>query len=1522
MNKRIISTVLSLSLAATMCGGFATTASAAAKTPKYQTKARQMEELNRGLIAVYRTQDSQNVDKTGVYLSWRLLGDEPLESQEYDIYKNDAYLTTTTGVKGTNYIDEAGKTTDTYKVVKAGASAAEVAAEQAVTPASNHVAARSQYTDLANSFTYMDIPIERPADEKSIGGDWSYYYNLDKTHEGGANDASVGDLDGDGDYEIVLKWDPTNSKDAADSGYSGRVYIDAYEIDPNLKAEDNVNGHLYKWRIDLGQNIRAGAHDTQFLVYDFDGDGDSEIAMQTALGSKDGKGEFVTKVGDTEEIKNYTDEENNTVYERKGHNIGPDFYTVFDGKTGAALCTTAGIPLGRVDGGDWGDSKMQRSHRFLGAVAYLDGVHPSIVMCRGYYARSVVRAYTWDGSEMALQWEHIGAEKNAESLYGQGNHNLSVADVDNDGRDEIVYGSAVLDDNGKAIGNTYLGHGDAIHVNDFNNDGVQEVFSVKEKPEGYKNNAADFRVAGIGKNIWGKGASGDTGRGVMDNIDDAYAAANPDALSLAWSSSHTNVFDIKGNELKTKPANAGSGTFDNFLVFWDGDLSRELLDANIIQKYDAANGWTKRFWGESDGYTLTGGTTNNYTKRNPCLSADLWGDWREEIIMAAGKGKDETPTLRIFTSTLPTDYRLTTLMHDCQYREAIAWQNVAYNQPPHTSYYVGSAALATDASGNTLNYLAPAVAYTNVTYEAPHAVAVTGISFESDTLNVEKGKTSTINAIIAPTDATKKGITWTSDNEKVATVSNGTVKGVSEGTATITATTKDGGFTATCKVTVFQNHVTGIRLSNSKIELGTGGTAQLKAYIEPADATDQTVTWTSANESVATVDADGVVKGILDGTGTTTVTATTNDGSYSASCTVNVFPLQTTDETGDGVFVTSNTDAETVLDPNTATSASLKQTQATVPGEFHKDFTPYSEDKATLSFRINTGGAKEGTDYTWTLGHTYNSGVKLLDTNGNTIIDLYDVHTTSGVSTKYKLADGAEQDVSTWTNLLNGSDSPLNRSLARWDVTAEFDYDKNICTVTLSGCNNQWVIGTTYQTQFSLNGASFKRIQYYTDNIKDYVTIAPTGSDTTLANLKYERTVALIPSNKISGTKTDTKEVSYTAVLLADYNAADVIGAVYDSDGNLLEVKSDSVNKSTGTWAENSYNGKLTFDTDITDKTVKLYMWDSLKGMAPLASCKTIAGAPSAEETPAPTTAASAAPAATPTATPIPTATPTPTPVPTPTATPTPKPTINPDVTYTDVFTSSENFLMEDDTANNKWIISSDGVTKAENTADSTKTVTASEISDDKGGNTTAKLYLANKAVMYELDEAISSGCFRLSYDVMIDKTTDNNSYGRYFRTYLDNTAHEFNSTTGKSSENVNTSAFFHMMDFYDKVYTTSDVDLIAANENNADAADNTKLPSNGSVLLSETGLTDDKWYRVVVEGDLTNDIVIISYYDHGDAYNADLDITSETPVIQNNGCFTEGRTKSIAQIKLMRTKGGDLYFDNIKLEKETTATE
>ena len=655
------------------------------------TEKRVMEKLGRGTVAV----------KTngGVYLSWRLLGTESLTNQAFDIYRDSEKIYTTGEHDATCYTDSKGTADNKYTVVPKGEAIDKTEAVDVWT---------TNTTYKGRSVAYKDIAFKVP-DGGKTPKDEEYTYT--------ANDMSVGDLDGDGEYEYIVKWDPSNSKDNSVKGYTGNVYLDAYELDGTLL-----------WRIDLGVNIRAGAHYTQYMVYDFDGDGKSEVILKTAPGSKDGEGNYVSKAG-----KNITKGDDKKDYRNSsgllmGEDGGPEYLTVFNGETGAAMQTVDfDPPRSILTSSEWGDSYANRSERYLAAVAYLDGVHPSVVMTRGYYTYVYAAAYTWDGTDLKEQWLSTntpteanggtgctvkyadGTSKNNtnKTLYAQGAHSVSVADVDNDGYDEIIFGSAVLDHDGTVLTYDGRGHGDAEHVSDFDNDGKQEIFMAHEA--GKHNDKIIPYAVDIKRyngDIMLQAAQGDIGRGIMDNVDDEYALSSGN-LSLFWSVAADGIYNQAGEKVGNIPNTNGSN-MENFAVYWDGDLGRELLDGNKLVKYSIKSG-TERIYYNSKNSTLPG-SINNSTKSNACLTADLFGDWREEIVLRYGDG------VRIYFSTIPTNYRLTTLMHDSQYRCAIAWQNVGYNQSPHTSYYIGSAALAKDSGGNTLNYLAPNTSFTEVTY--------------------------------------------------------------------------------------------------------------------------------------------------------------------------------------------------------------------------------------------------------------------------------------------------------------------------------------------------------------------------------------------------------------------------------------------------------------------------------------------------------------------------------------------------------------------------------------------------------------------------------------------------------------------------------------------------------------------------------------------------------------------------------------------------------------------------------------
>lgn len=579
--------------------------------------SRQMEKLNRGLVAVKTS--------NGVYTSWRLLGTEP-DNISFNLNRNGTKVNSSPITNSTNYLDTGGTSSSKYQV-RAVLNGQEQDASPSVSVWSNN---------------YYDIPIQKPAGGTTPTGE-AYTYN--------ANDASVGDLDGDGDYEIVLKWDPSNSKDNSQSGYTGNVYLDAYEM----------NG-TRKWRIDLGKNIRAGAHYTQFLVYDFDGDGKAEVVCKTADGTVDGSGKTIGNSS--------ADYRNSSGYILSG----PEYLTVFSGETGKALATTDyDPPRGKVS--SWGDSYGNRVDRFLAAVAYLDGARPSIVMARGYYTRTVLVAYDWRNGKLTKRWTFDSNSTGNGAYAGQGNHNLSVADVDGDGKDEIVYGSMALDDNGGKLYTTGLGHGDAMHLGDLNPDrSGLEVFKVNED----KNAAygAEIHDAKTGQILWGVRTGADTGRGMAADIDPRYKGAE------LWASG-VGVHTATGKQLSSTTPSI------NFAIWWDGDLLRELLDhkwsgssgtgVGTIDKWNYANNTVTNLLRATDT------NSNNWTKGNPCLQADLLGDWREEVIWR----KSDSSALRLYTTTNVTSHRIYTLMHDPVYRLGVAWQNVGYNQPPHTSFYLG-----------------------------------------------------------------------------------------------------------------------------------------------------------------------------------------------------------------------------------------------------------------------------------------------------------------------------------------------------------------------------------------------------------------------------------------------------------------------------------------------------------------------------------------------------------------------------------------------------------------------------------------------------------------------------------------------------------------------------------------------------------------------------------------------------------------------------------------------------------------
>lgn len=610
----------------------------AAQTPE-RPGGRQVERLDRALVAVPAAD-------SGVAVTWRLLGTDA-KTIRFTLYRDGKAIARIGAGQPTSFHDKDGTPAARYALAVDGGAAG---------------AAVRVWTQ-----GYLPIPLDPPADRTTPEGE-RYGYT--------ANDVSVGDLDGDGRYELIVKWYPSVAKDNAFAGYTGETLIDAYTLEGKKL-----------WRIDLGRNIRSGAHYTQFMVFDLDGDGRAEVAMKTADGTIDGAGKPIGdpskdwRHGDaTVEVGDRTGStltsDGRKLANLKGRILdGPEYLTVFDGRTGRALATA---PYAPPRGGNteaelkalWGDGYGNRSERYLAGVAYLDGKRPSLVFGRGYYARSAIGAWDWRDGKLTQRWLFDSAAPGNDTFGAMGNHQLSVADVDGDGRDEVIYGSMAVDDDGKGLWSSGLGHGDAMHVGDLDpaRPGL-EKFGVHEEMRRSGNRGAAMLDARTGALLWSTPADKDTGRGLAADIDPRHPGAE------AWASNSPDLFDARGQVIP-----GGHPRAANFRIYWDGDALSELLDGARITKWDWTAGSEKLL------LDPPGTTSNNGTKRNPALSADILGDWREELVLPSADGKE----LRVYTTPLPTAIRLPTLMHDPVYRLGIAWQNTAYNQPPHLSFDLSS----------------------------------------------------------------------------------------------------------------------------------------------------------------------------------------------------------------------------------------------------------------------------------------------------------------------------------------------------------------------------------------------------------------------------------------------------------------------------------------------------------------------------------------------------------------------------------------------------------------------------------------------------------------------------------------------------------------------------------------------------------------------------------------------------------------------------------------------------------------
>ena len=729
-------------------GCLAAPAAAVERSPKSLTPDVQLDHLDRGLVAAKTSE--------GVFLSWRLLGHEAagssatgLTGTDFNVYRDGEKLATVTD--STNFQDAGGTAASGYQV-RAVVGGVEVDSSATATPWGGN---------------FKDIPLKKPADGVTPAGQ-AYTY--------AANDASVGDVDGDGQYEFIVKWDPNNSKDVSQVGYTGNTYVDTYKADGTLLH-----------RIDLGVNIRSGAHYTQMLVNDFDGDGRAEMMMKTAPGTKstsftaDGsvasegfisllqqdieagyansddyrmsaadyyrhmvqtfqgwtehpevkagnwpatleeafgtapKYQYPLSQADAEALADYfmdvyapSRSARNNLRAFEGFIVsGPEYLTVFEGATGKELQTVAYEPGRHDDGLMWGDYAMARIEpgnrvdRFLAGVAYLDGKKPAAVFARGYYTRSTLAAYTWDGSDLAPVWNvdsgwtpmtnpfndgphgRDGTDPEFGTLTTQGFHSLSASDVDGDGKQEIVYGSATIDDDGSLLyssfdtmpdgsaapgGEARLGHGDAMHVTDIDPTRPgKEIFTVHEggtyAPYGYA-----MRDAATGQVLFGAYSGKDTGRGMIGDVDPSVPGIENWAIGMQ---------SADGDKLTTDPKNV-PGT--NMSIKWAADMTTQVINGAGEQAPTIDD------WKRGRLLTAEGTRTNNGTKGTPSLVADVVGDWREEMLVRTA----DSSALRMYLSTEVNNHKLYTLMHDPQYRAEVARQNTTYNQPSYTDFYLAS----------------------------------------------------------------------------------------------------------------------------------------------------------------------------------------------------------------------------------------------------------------------------------------------------------------------------------------------------------------------------------------------------------------------------------------------------------------------------------------------------------------------------------------------------------------------------------------------------------------------------------------------------------------------------------------------------------------------------------------------------------------------------------------------------------------------------------------------------------------